>query len=70
METITLNVEGMTCGGCVASVTRVLQAVPGVMNVAVTREPAGQATVTFDPAQTQVPALRAAVEDAGYDVKV
>ena len=30
METITMNVKGMSCGGCVASVTRVLKAVPGV----------------------------------------
>ena len=30
MENATLNVTGMTCQGCVASVTRVLKAVPGV----------------------------------------
>ena len=41
METITMNVEGMTCGGCVASVTRVLKAVPGVDDVA--RHPASRA---------------------------
>ena len=50
METITMNVKGMTCGGCVASVTRVLKAVPGVADVAVTLQP-GAATVTYDPAQ-------------------
>jgi len=67
METITMNVQGMTCGGCVASVTRVLKAVPGVDEVAVTLQP-GTAKVTFDPARTGAPALRTAVEDAGYDV--
>lgn len=67
METITMNVQGMTCGGCVASVTRVLKAVPGVADVSVTLQP-GAARVTFDPAQTGAPALRTAVEDAGYDV--
>jgi copper chaperone len=67
METITLNVNGMTCGGCVASVTRVLKAVPGVGDVAVTRDP-GAATVAFDPATTNASALRKAIEDAGYDV--
>ncbi|MBK9114614.1 MAG: heavy-metal-associated domain-containing protein [Betaproteobacteria bacterium] len=67
METITMNVKGMTCGGCVASVTRVLKAVPGVADVAVTLQP-GAATVTYDPAQTAAPALRTAIEDAGYDV--
>ena len=67
METITMNVKGMTCGGCVASVTRVLKAVPGVTDVAVTLQP-GAAKVTFDPARTGAPALKGAIEDAGYDV--
>ena len=67
METVTLKVEGMTCGGCVASVTRVLKATPGVTD-AVVRLDAGSATVTFDPARTSVPALKSAIEDAGYAV--
>ena len=50
METITLNVQGMTCGGCVASVTRVLKAVPGVDDVDGDAA-AGRANVTLDPAQ-------------------
>ena len=56
METITMKVQGMSCGGCVASVTRVLKAVPGVTDVAVTLQP-GAANVTFDPARTGAPAL-------------
>lgn len=67
METITLKVNGMSCGGCVASVTRVLRAVPGVETVAVALEP-GTATVSFDPQRTSPPALKRAVEDAGYEV--
>ncbi len=67
METITLNVDGMTCGGCVASVTRLLQAVPGVADVAVTLKP-GAATISFDPARTDAAKLGAAIEGAGYDV--
>jgi copper chaperone len=46
MET-TMNVQGMTCGGCVASVTRVLQAIDGVERVDVKLDP-GQARVTFE----------------------
>jgi copper chaperone len=67
METITMNVKGMSCGGCVASVTRVLKAVPGVDNVNVTLDP-GAATVSYDPQRTDATKLRGAVEDAGYDV--
>ena len=67
MESVTLNVQGMTCGGCVASVTRVLKSVPGVTEAAVTLQP-GVANVTYDPTRTQPAALRAAIEDAGFDV--
>jgi len=67
METITLKVNGMSCGGCVASVTRVLRALPGVGDVAVALEP-GTATVTYDPRSTGIPAFKRAVEDAGYEV--
>jgi copper ion binding protein len=67
METVTMNVKGMTCGGCVASVTRVLKAVPGVESVDVKLQP-GQATVRYDASKVAVPRLKAAIEDAGYDV--
>ena len=65
MEKVTLNVDGMTCGGCVASVTRVLKSTPGVSD-AVVELAAKRATVTFDPARTSVPALKSAIDAAGY----
>ncbi|MEO5701057.1 MAG: heavy-metal-associated domain-containing protein [Casimicrobiaceae bacterium] len=67
METVAMSVKGMTCNGCVGSVSRVLKATPGVADADVTLTP-GRATVTFDPAKTDVAKLRAAIEDAGYDV--
>lgn len=67
METTRIDIGGMTCGGCVASVTRVLKAVPGVHDVDVTLDP-GRATISYDPTQTGVPVLTQAIEDAGYDV--
>jgi len=67
METITLDIGGMTCQGCVGSVTRVLRATPGVSDAQVSLSPA-QARVTYDPARTDTSVLRKAVEDAGYDV--
>ena len=67
METVKLNVEGMSCQGCIASVTRVLKAVPGVEDAVVTLKP-GAATVTYDAGLTGVSALKAAIEDAGYGV--
>ena len=68
METVTLKVKGMSCQGCVASVTRVLRALPGVGEVAVALQP-GTARVTYDPQCAQLPAFKRAVEDAGYEVE-
>ena len=65
METVTLNVDGMSCGGCIASVMRVLKATPGVGD-AVVELAAKRATVTFDPARTSAAALKAAIDGAGY----
>ena len=67
MEHATLNVTGMTCQGCVASVTRVLKAVPGVSEVMVELNP-GRAKIAYDQSLATLPVLKAAIEDAGYDV--
>ena len=67
MTDLTLSITGMTCGGCVRSVTGVLQALPGVESVSVSLEQA-QAQVHFDDAQVTPAQLAAAVEDAGFDV--
>lgn len=66
METTTIQVEGMTCGGCTASVTRVLTALPGVAKAEVQLSP-GQATVEFDPARVTHAELCAAIDDAGFE---
>lgn len=66
MQTVTLKVSGMTCGGCVKSVTRVLAGAAGVQRADVSLEEA-EATVVFDEKITNVDALIEAIEDAGYD---
>ncbi|MCC6534162.1 MAG: heavy-metal-associated domain-containing protein [Burkholderiales bacterium] len=66
MATVTMTVGGMTCMGCVDSVTRVLQAVKGVSAVQVSLEKA-QAQVDYDPALASTDDLRVAVEGAGFD---
>lgn len=69
METITLKIDGMTCGGCVSSVTRVLSETTGVSNAQVDLA-SGTAVVQFDAAQTSAVALIDVVEDAGFDAAV
>ena len=65
-ETRTFTVTGMTCGHCVASVTEEVQEVPGVDAVDVVLE-TGALTVTSSQPLDEG-ALRAAVEEAGYQV--
>ncbi|MGD9870661.1 MAG: heavy-metal-associated domain-containing protein [Thauera sp.] len=69
MNEVTIKVEGMSCGGCVKNVTGVLTALDGVEAAQVSLEQ-GSAQVRFDPAKVSVEALRAAVEDAGFDAPV
>lgn len=65
METVTLKITGMACGGCAASVQQALQAVPGVLSAEVALE-SSQAVVVVDFAATAVDNLLAAVVAAGY----
>lgn len=66
METLNLNISGMTCGGCARSVHAVIQALEGVANVDIDWQ-AGTAVVSFDPASQNTVAIIEAVEDAGFD---
>lgn len=66
METTELKVNGMTCGSCVASVTKALKRVPGVQDVQVDLR-SGIARVTAENASRQVPAFVAALGQAGYE---
>lgn len=59
-----LKVDGMTCGGCAASVKRALQALDANAEVDVDL-PAKTVKVAT---AAQLDAVKAAVEDAGYDV--
>ena len=69
MTTTTLPVNGMTCGHCVQAVTTELRALPGVSEVAVELVSGGVSTVTVTSAgPLDDDAVRAAVEEAGYDV--
>ncbi|WP_137936696.1 cation transporter [Chitinivorax sp. B] len=67
MEQLQIKVGGMSCGGCVNSVTKALQAVVGVGVVNVELA-SGQVQIAYDPVQVQPQQLKAAVEAAGYDV--
>lgn len=65
MNDLLLTITGMSCGGCVASVQKILSGLPGVQSVDVTLAP-GQARVSYDPALTDRNAMIQAIVDAGF----
>jgi len=68
METVTLGITGMTCGGCVKSVTNVLKALDGVTRADVSLDKAC-AVVDYDPGKLGVDALKRSVEEAGFEIR-
>ena len=68
MNTIHLEVQGMSCGGCVKNVTAALTRIPGVNTVNVDLQ-AGRATVTGDLPQGGDPLVLAS-KAAGYPAKL
>ena len=68
MATVTLNIDGMTCGGCVKSLTKVLNGLDGVRSATVSLENKN-AQVEFDEGKIQIAQLVEAVEDAGFDAR-
>lgn len=67
MEQIKLQVEGMTCGGCVKSIQNALNTRDGVSEATADLDSA-TVTVDFDPGVIQESSIREAIEDAGFDV--
>ncbi len=63
MERMALKIDGMSCGHCVATVTKALNAVTGVT---VERVTVGSATVDYDPSVATPSGVASAVAKAGY----
>ena len=66
---VTLKVTGMTCGGCVLGVRKVLTRLDGVTKADVSYEK-GAAVVTFDPKKATVEQMVAAIKTLGYTAVV
>jgi len=67
MQTATLNISGMTCGGCVRSVSKVLTALDGVAKADVSLDKHA-AVVDYDAAKLDLDQIKRAVQEAGYEV--
>ena len=63
MDTVKLNISGMSCGHCVARVRSALAAVPGVT---VTSVAVGLATLELEGGLGRLPDVLLAVDRVGY----
>ncbi len=69
LQTIQLPVKGMDCAGCTQTVRKAIEKLPGVSSVEVLLS-SERATITLDSKQTDVPAIRKAVANAGYTIPI
>ena len=67
-ESISLQVEGMSCQHCVAKVESGVKSLEGVNSVKVDLE-AKEAKVQFDPKKIGVEEIKGKIVDVGYQVK-
>ena len=67
MQTTIMNINGMTCMGCVRSVKNVLEKISGVSGADVSLENE-QVTIQYDAEQTNVNQFKEAIVGAGFEV--
>ncbi|MEW9500774.1 copper chaperone CopZ [Jeotgalibacillus marinus] len=68
VESVTLNVEGMSCQHCVNAVDTNVRDLAGVNEVRVHLEQ-GTVDVDFQPASVTVSEIREIIEEQGYTIK-
>ncbi len=69
VQTVTLDVAGMTCSSCPITVKKALTKVDGVQQVKTSFEKK-EAVVTFDDTKTSVEKLSLATANAGFPAKL
>ncbi|WP_201576345.1 heavy-metal-associated domain-containing protein [Psychrobacter immobilis] len=68
-QTRIIKIDGMTCGGCVASVHAATGEIDGLDLITVDLAD-NLATVSFDDSKTSAEAIASAIEEAGFDATV
>jgi Cd2+/Zn2+-exporting ATPase/Cu+-exporting ATPase len=66
-QTFEIPISGMDCAECTQHVHHAIEKLPGVQSVSVFLA-TEKAIVRLDPSKVDLPAIRAAVQSAGYDV--
>src|SRR5437588_12342604 len=68
-QSVTINVDGMSCAACQAHVQRALERTAGVEKASVNLM-TGEANVAFDPDTTAPDALVDAIRGTGYEARL
>ena len=68
-KTRIINIDGMTCDGCVKSVHNAVESLEGVQTVSVELEN-NLATVSFDSDKVSAQDIANEIEEAGFDATV
>ncbi|MGW8437850.1 heavy-metal-associated domain-containing protein [Nocardiopsis sp. NPDC055879] len=67
METVVLQVQGMSCSGCASRIEQALERVEGVRAVAADHA-SGRVEIRLDPASTEHGGLVERIRTAGFEV--
>ena len=69
MQTAILNINGMTCMGCVTSIEKVLEKITGVSDSDISLKKK-QAKIQCDPEKTNINKLKEAIVGAGFEINI
>lgn len=67
MDSITLNVEGMSCGHCVNAIESNVGELSGVNEVKVHLDE-GKVDISYDSSKVELNQIKSVIEDQGYDI--
>lgn len=68
IQSTTLSVSGMKCGGCEANASKAINALAGIVSVNASSKDK-TIRVDFDDSATHLDAIKAAISQAGYHVE-
>lgn len=68
LETVTIEVEGMTCESCEVPIKAALDKTPGVRSAEVSFKNEN-ARIQYDPTQTNLDQIKSAINSTGYKAK-
>jgi len=69
VDTVTFNVDGMTCGGCEAAVRRAVNKLDGIETVEASHKE-GTAIVTYHPEEVTPEQIVEAIKTLGYEAEL